>query len=104
MHLQDAADVRLYDASKRRHASSEDEAVPAEFAKRLIAGENPVRVWREIRGLPAKEIARMSSIKAPYLSQIETGKRDGTLGVMARIADALGVTLDDLAPAPLTCD
>ena len=61
-------DLRLYDAAKRRLAAADDEAVPAEFAKRLIVGENPVRVWREIRGLAAKELARRSGIKAPYLS------------------------------------
>jgi ribosome-binding protein aMBF1 (putative translation factor) len=93
-----ASDVRLYDAAKRRLSSREDEAIPAAFAKRFIAGENPVRVWRELRGLPAKELAAKSGIKAPYLSQIQTGKREGTLAVMARIAEALGVTLDDLSP------
>ena len=100
----DSSDVRKYDAAKRRFASGEDEAVPAAFAKRLIAGENPVRVWREFRGLAAKELAAKSGIKGPYLSQIETGKREGTLGVMARIAEALGVTLDDLSSAPLTSE
>jgi transcriptional regulator with XRE-family HTH domain len=78
--------------------------VPAKFAKRLIAGENPLRVWRELRGLPAKELAAKSGIKGPYLCQIETGKRGGTFRVMARIADALGVTLDDLSSAPFSAD
>ena len=95
---EDAEDTRLYDAAKRRFAAGDDEAVPVEFAKRLIAGESPVRVWRELRGFQAKELAQKSGIKGPHLSQIETRKREGTLGVMARIADALGVTLDDLAP------
>ena len=94
---EDAEDVRLYDAAKRRFAAGEDEAVPAAFAKRLIAGENPVRVWRELRGLTAKDLARKSGIKGPYLSQIETGKREGTLAVMGAIARALHVALDDLA-------
>jgi transcriptional regulator with XRE-family HTH domain len=32
-----------------------------------------------------------------YLSQIETGKRDGTLETYRKIAEALNLTLDDLA-------
>lgn len=31
-----------------------------------------------------------------YLSQIETGKRDGTLETYRKIAEALNLTLDDL--------
>lgn len=100
----DSADVAMYDASTRRRGAGEDEAVPAAFARRLIAGENPVRVWREFRGLPARELAAKSGIKGPYLSQIETGKREGTFRVMARIADALRVTLDDLSSAPFSAD
>ncbi len=33
------------------------------------------------------------------MSHIETGKREGTIDVLCRIAAALGVTLDDLYPA-----
>mgnify|MGYP001767285755 CR=1 FL=1 len=33
------------------------------------------------------------------VSQIETGKRSGSLDTLTRLAAALGVTLDDLAPA-----
>jgi ribosome-binding protein aMBF1 (putative translation factor) len=99
-----SADVRVYDASRRRRGAGEDEAVPVGFAKRLIAGENPVRVWRELRGLPAKELAAKSGIKGPCLRQIETCKREGTFRVMARIADALGATLDDLSSAPFSAD
>jgi hypothetical protein len=32
----------------------------------------------------------------PYLSQIETGKRDGTAQTMKKLALALDVTVDDL--------
>ncbi len=31
-----------------------------------------------------------------FVSQIETGKREGSIGAMKGIADALSVTLDDL--------
>ena len=45
-----ADDLRLYDEAKRRLTSGGDEAIPSEYAKRLIAGESPIRVWREYRG------------------------------------------------------
>ena len=46
---------------------------------RILNGENLVRVWREHRGLTVSALAQMAGIAQPYLSQIETGKREGTL-------------------------
>lgn len=79
--------------------SSEGPApVPAAVAHRIADGENPVRVWREYRGMKAIELARAAAMSAPYLSEIETGKKDGTFRTMAAIARVLSVSLDDLAP------
>jgi len=72
--------------------------VPANVAHRIADGENPVRVWREHRGMKAIELARAACMSAPYLSEIETGKKDGTFRTMAAIARVLSVSLDDLAP------
>ena len=72
--------------------------VPANVAHRIADGENPVRVWREHRGMKAIELARAACMSAPYLSEIETGKKDGTFRTMAAIARVLAVSLDDLAP------
>ena len=72
--------------------------VPAIVAHRIADGENPVRVWREYRGMKAIELARAAGMSAPYLSEIETGKKDGTFRTMAAIASVLCVSLDDLAP------
>jgi DNA-binding XRE family transcriptional regulator len=90
-------DVLAYNEVKRRLASDEDELIPAEFVNRILDGENPVRVWREYRGMSAKDLAAQAEVSAPYLSQIENGQRDGTFETMKKIAKALGVTLDDLA-------
>ena len=72
--------------------------VPAAVAHRIADGDNPVRVWREYRGMKAIELARAAAMSAPYLSEIETGKKDGTFRTMAAIARVLNVSLDDLAP------
>jgi transcriptional regulator with XRE-family HTH domain len=72
--------------------------VPATVAHRIADGDNPVRVWRESRGLKAVALARAAGISPAYLSEIETGKKDGTFRTMAAIAQVLNVSLDDLAP------
>jgi transcriptional regulator with XRE-family HTH domain len=70
--------------------------VPSEIVDRILNGENLTRVWREHRGLTIKALAAMIDVAPAYLSQIETGKRDGTVKTMQRIAKALGLKLDDL--------
>src|SRR5690606_19853166 len=72
--------------------------VPSNVAHRIADGENPVRVWRQARGLKAVALARAAGISPAYLSEIETGKKDGTFRTMAAIARVLSVSLDDLAP------
>jgi DNA-binding XRE family transcriptional regulator/PHD/YefM family antitoxin component YafN of YafNO toxin-antitoxin module len=91
-----AEDVAAYDEAKRRLAAGEEESVPSAVVARILAGENLVRVWREHRGLTVSALAERAGIAQPYLSQIETGKREGTLQTMKKIADALKLTVDDL--------
>lgn len=94
--LVDAADIAAAYKVRADIEAGRDELVPGDVADRLLDGENKVRVWREHRGLRAKELAEMSGVAAPYLSEIETGKKDGSLKAMKALADALDVDLDDL--------
>lgn len=93
---EDAADIATVRLFKERLASGEEEIVPAAIVDRLVAGENAIRVWREHRGLSASSLAEKAGIAQAFLSQIETGKRDGTVTTLKKIADALSVTVDDL--------
>ena len=58
---EDAADARDVDEIKRRLATGEEELIPAEIVDRIIDGENKLRVWREHRGMSAKELAETVS-------------------------------------------
>lgn len=93
---EDAEDLAAIRRFERDLAEGREELIPSEIVNRLLGGENPVAVWREYRGLSAKELAVRAGITQAYLSQIETGKRDGTIGTMKRIAAALDLALDDL--------
>jgi DNA-binding XRE family transcriptional regulator len=93
---EDAADAAAIARFEQRLAAGEEEFVPSAMVDRILAGENLVRVWREHRGLTVSALAEMAGIAQPYLSQIETGKREGTLATMKKIAGALRVKLDDL--------
>jgi len=98
--LQDVAD---YDAAKEALEQGE-ELIPSKVTFAILNGENPTRVWRNYRALTQQELADRAGISKPYLSQIETGKRTGTAKVLAAIANALGVTLDEMMPAVIIED
>jgi transcriptional regulator with XRE-family HTH domain len=62
----------------------------------ILDGANPIRVWREHRGLSQQQLAETAGISKPYLSQLEAGKREASQRVIRRLAKALRVDLDDL--------
>lgn len=94
--LVDEADIARANKIKRDIAAGDDEAVPADIVRRLIAGESKVKVWRSHRGLSGRDLAAAAGVSAPFISEIESGKKDASLSVMKKIADVLKVDLDDL--------
>jgi mRNA-degrading endonuclease RelE of RelBE toxin-antitoxin system/DNA-binding XRE family transcriptional regulator len=94
---EDAADARDVDEIKRKLATGEEELIPAEVVDRIIDGENKIRVWREYRGMSGKELAEKTGLASPYISQLETGTREGTIETFKKIAAALRVDIDDIA-------
>ena len=74
--------------------------VPLEVVESVVAGMHPVRAWRESRGLTQEALAEQAGVSAPYVSQIESGKRIGAVRTLRRIAAALEVPLDELTREP----
>ncbi|TAN61460.1 MAG: XRE family transcriptional regulator [Magnetospirillum sp.] len=77
-------------------ASRDEESFPDEVAARLVAGDNPVKVFREHRDLSLRQLAAASGLSLGYLSDIENGKRKGPTDTMKALATALAVDLDML--------
>ena len=82
---QDIADLNRFDR--------EDGGVrfPAPVALAIVDGAQPVRGWREHRGLTLQAPADAASVSKPYVSEIEGGKRAGTTATLKKLARALGV-------------
>ncbi len=91
-------DIRAYDEAKASIEAGE-ELIPSEVADALLDGTNPIRVWREYRALTQRELAEKTGISKPYLSQLESGKRNGTTDILRKIALALDVSLEELLDA-----
>lgn len=56
-----------------------------------------VQALRRAKGLSQEELAHRARIHQTYLSGVETGKRNASLVVLARIAAALDADIEDLA-------
>ena len=77
----------------------DQESIPDDMVGRLLDGENPIRVWRQHRGLSLRSLAEQAGTSPSALSDIETGKTEGRLSILRRIAGTLGLELEDLIPA-----
>lgn len=71
-------------------------AVPDSVLSRLLDGDNPVRVYREWRGLTQEELARNVNLTSGYISQLERGRRPLSRRARMAIAETLAIPYDDL--------
>jgi transcriptional regulator with XRE-family HTH domain len=65
----------------------------------VIVGLNVQRLRRE-RGISQEELSFRTSCTRGYLSGIENGRRNPSLGVLAVIAEALGADIQELFAKP----
>jgi len=92
--LDDKADVLAVAEFHERYAAGRVQLVPARIVRRELEGESPIKLWREHRGLTQQALADMCGISKPYLSQLESGKRQGTIETLTVVARALDVSLE----------
>jgi DNA-binding XRE family transcriptional regulator len=72
--------------------------LPQELALRVIEGAHPVRVWREHRQMTAMALAAAAKVSRAYLSEIETGRKPGSVEAYKAIAAVLRVPIDAIVP------
>ena len=96
---EDLADLQAGLAVQAKIDAGVEELVPGNIAGRLIDGEPPVRVWREHRGLSQSALARASGVHRVQVADIEAERKTGSIHTLRKLADALGVTVDDLVSA-----
>jgi len=60
---------------------------------------NRVRKLREAQGLTQQQLAKLAGVTQPYLHDLEKGNRGARPETWARIAEALGVKVEELREA-----
>lgn len=76
--------------------AAEDARVPHEVALAIIDGASPIRAFRDYHGLTLRELSERSGVAASYLSEIEQGRKPGSIRALTRVAESLGITVDAL--------
>lgn len=92
---EDYHDIQSANEARARIEAGE-ETFPSSVIEALLDGTVPVRVFREYRSMRAGELAEKAGISQGYLSEIEAGKKPGSLSVLKQIAEVLEVELSDL--------
>lgn len=71
--------------------------LPGDILDQLSAQqEHPIKIIRKFREMTQADLAEASGISRPYLTEIETGKKDGSIRALKTLAEALGVTIGDI--------
>ncbi len=90
------ADLRTYDRAKAALASGEEELIPAEYVNRMLSGESPLRVFRDMRKFTQLQLAEASGVNRVQIADIEAGRKSGSIDTIRKLAAALNVMVDDL--------
>ena len=96
----------LRDAADAAHGAAAIAAVRAGAAETFTAAEalafaearSPLAFWRARRGLTQADLAASAGLSQSMIASIEAGKRTGGVGALQKLAAALGVKLEDIAP------
>lgn len=90
--------VPLHDYRALTSVPSDEDTLPPEILDALAAGqETPVRILRKFRGLTQAELADKAGLSRPYLTEIESRKKNGSVRAMKAIAQALDVSVNQIA-------
>jgi len=73
-------------------SSGDDVDLPEEILNALTAREeSAIKILRKFRGMTQAELADKADISRPAPTEIETGKKDGSIRAMRGLAEALDV-------------
>ena len=93
---EELGELRAYDKARHALDAGEEELIPASFVQRMIAGESPLRVWRDYRGLTQAALGEKADVNRVQIADIEAGRKTGSVETIRKLATALGVGMDDL--------
>lgn len=95
---EDARDLAIAEAALENLRSGKAELLDETEVREYLAAPTPLSFWRKRRGLTQAALANEVGISQAYLAQIERGKRVGDIQLYRRLASALRLEIEDIAP------
>ena len=89
--------VPLHDYTLMKNAGAGQELPDELLQKITLAAQSPIKLIRKHRGMTQDDLATAAGLSRPYLTEIETGRKEGSIRSLKAIAKALNVSLERLA-------
>jgi DNA-binding XRE family transcriptional regulator len=93
---EDLRDALAQATAMADYRAGREEALTLEEVDALLAAPTPLAFWRAKRGMTQTALAKAADTTQPHIADLESGKHGGSLEIMARIAKALNIRVDDL--------
>jgi DNA-binding XRE family transcriptional regulator len=97
---EDLRDALAHATAMADYRSGRDEGMLLEELDALMAAPTPLAFWRAKRGMTQARLAKLAGTTQPHVADLESGKHGGSLEIMARIAKALKIKVDELVVEP----
>lgn len=89
--LEELEDIKSYITEK----NNPGETIPIELVEELVMrNDSKISIMRKYRGYSVKELSKLADITDSYLSQIESGKRKGTIDIYKKLGKILDIDLE----------
>ena len=95
---EDAGTRQLAARARRALAEGSETAIPKDAVDRIAAGDSPIQVVREWRGMTQITLAAAAGISLRSVADLESGRHSGSSKQLAAVAAALRVPLELLVP------
>lgn len=90
--------VPLHDYTVMKNGGAGKNDLPDDILQKLAVGSHsPIKIIRKHRGMTQDELSAEAGISRPYLTELETGRKEGSINTLKSIAKALNVPLERLA-------
>ncbi len=86
--------VPIHDFTALKNAGTNTN-LPNEIMEQITLGQDSsIKIIRKYKGMTQADLAKAAEISRPYLTEIETGRKDGSIRALKSIAGALDVSLE----------
>ncbi len=86
--------VPIHDFTALKNAGSNNNLPDDVMQKITVGPASAIKVIRKYKNMTQGDLAEAAGISRPYLTEIETGKKDGSIRALKSIAGALDVSLE----------